>query len=478
MPDKALLKKSIITPASSENTGFLFGSSIGPDDSTGGDSDTLVDQAQGDPSSAGNINLNTTNETIDLQGFNIPTIPSNATNIELAVSITAIRTSGSPGTNTNQLTYQFTSDLPGGQVTVTKLSSTFPQISFFTPDLTGFDTFTSPNFTPEFFNNFVSWKISRINDPLIEDEDGNTANNTSPANTQGNCFIGSLFISALGEITDNPQIQISYDIPEESQPTKIVITPKIGTTDFQYRTFLNPNASNAVITDEGTDGTLAITFGNQGTIRLSNEVSEGNQLAGIIGINARYAAPNETTPFTTFTDLNGFIPGGWLGISSITTRFLYRFNNTLSSGEDNKFTMGWGYNFSAPTAQNIADELLIDTAEETVTESEGGIIKLATHVLNADGINELFNLASNDGLGGLGALTRSRFIIRYTDDNPDNSLDIFGQSADPSQYGQSNNTLVNLGLIDSNSPLATQRSLEFEVAYPATIFPKVKLGFH
>lgn len=147
----------------------------------------------------GNVNYGPfdVDDFISLDYTGVHSIPTDATNISITTRVPCSQLSFGSEPD-YQLLFSFTGTNDLGQtVAINKLSSIFPESSL--PGVIT-NTFTSPNFTPNFINTLTTWDIYR--NTTLTDEDGNSISDQTDGNLQ---------IGAAGDPNDaRPMIQISY----------------------------------------------------------------------------------------------------------------------------------------------------------------------------------------------------------------------------------------------------------------------------
>lgn len=209
--------------------------------------------------------------------------------------------------------------------------------------------------------------------------------------------------------TESPTISIEYSPPPKN---KVKLT---GTGNI----ISGRNASPALATlqvgvNSVPPNPFPLVDDNTGYGVFENPASDGTQLGGSISLSLIDLIPGPA--------VDGVLPSvSTIGIdintiTSIKATVVYDFETSV--GPLNSFKMGFGQIETQLPGTIIAAESIF------VNPSEGPLVATVT-------LDE--NNGLSDYLATIGNMALARLLINYTDDNPDNTLKIFGQSFnDPS----------------------------------------------
>lgn len=210
--------------------------------------------------------------------------------------------------------------------------------------------------------------------------------------------------------TESPTISIEYSPPPKN---KVKLT---GTGNI----ISGRNASPALATlqvgvNSVPPNPFPLVDDNTGYGVFENPASDGTQLGGSISLSLIDLIPGPA--------VDGVLPSvSTIGIdintiTSIKATVVYDFETSV--GPLNSFKMGFGQNEPQLPGTIIA--------AESIFINPGGTLPLVATV-TLDETNGL-----SDYLATIGNMAFARLLINYTDDSPDNTLKIFGQSFnDPS----------------------------------------------
>lgn len=243
-------------------------------------------------------------------------------------------------------------------------------------------------------------------------------------------------------------LRLWYDLPT---PKKLLLKPtgnNIVTKSFRpASTTITTNATNL---ESDPVGASAIRTPNNGFVLFSNQDDAPQPSILAVPLNAIADSSNETN-VTTIGNI------GIENVNSITTKFIYQYT-TSTGAANNRFQVGWAYE---PSSTITSNNHTITTAAQDIFNLPFNINpNLHTHTLSSSDLNSLITDVNNNiALMNAGAL---KFIIRFTDDNPDNSFKIYGQSS--------------AGEEGFSAELSIQPSLEFTINYNTpVVHNKVKI---
>jgi hypothetical protein len=242
------------------------------------------------------------------------------------------------------------------------------------------------------YNNFIG------NDTLTLFEGGILRLRLKFIESTNSGFCGVSFNDTVPTVS----LKVYYEIPDPPSPTKVKLNSESSVTDS---TFVRCSSTPTVPLGLGLGGTIPnILAGGTGEVVLANDGSN-SFYGGRISFKFNELADHDGNP-VNLSEI-------WDDVVNVLVRFVYRWGSETEANS-NYFRTGW-----TGAGNDSAFGIVYD---ETETYNDGTTgLKLYANALNGDDLASL----KQDLNGDLDE--KLRFIIYYQDDDPNNSITIYGQ---------------------------------------------------